>query len=52
LPASQREAVQHLGIQEQSLAEAAAATGRTTGALKVNLHRALKTLRSQLSGKD
>jgi RNA polymerase sigma-70 factor (ECF subfamily) len=52
LPASQREAVQHLAIQEQSLAEAAAATGRTTGALKVNLHRALKTLRSQLSGKD
>ena len=52
LPASQREAVQHLAIQEQSLAEAAAATGRTTGALKVNLHRALKTLRNQLRGKD
>ena len=52
LPAGQREAVQHLAIQEQSLAEAAAATGRTTGALKVNLHRALKTLRSRLREKD
>jgi RNA polymerase sigma-70 factor (ECF subfamily) len=52
LPASQREAVQHLAVQEQSLAEAAAATGRTTGALKVNLHRALKTLRAQLRGKE
>jgi RNA polymerase sigma factor (sigma-70 family) len=52
LPASQREAVQHLAIQEQSLAEAAAATGRATGALKVNLHRALKTLRNLLRRKD
>jgi RNA polymerase sigma-70 factor (ECF subfamily) len=52
LPASQREAVQHLALREQSLAEAAAATGRTPGALKVNLYRALKTLRAQLGGKD
>lgn len=52
LPASQREAVQHLALQEQSLADAAVATGRTRGALKVNLHRALKTLRAQLSGQD
>jgi RNA polymerase sigma-70 factor (ECF subfamily) len=52
LPASQREAVQHLALRGQSLAEAAAATGRTPGALKVNLHRALKTLRAQLGGKD
>jgi RNA polymerase sigma factor (sigma-70 family) len=48
LPERQREAVQHLVLQERSLAETAAATGRTTGALKVNLHRALKTLRSRL----
>lgn len=52
LPAGQREAVQRLALQEESLAYAAAATGRTTGALKVNLHRALKTLRAQLRGKD
>jgi RNA polymerase sigma factor (sigma-70 family) len=52
LPSGQREAVQRLAIQEQSLAEVAADTGRSTGALKVNLHRALKTLRGQLRGKD
>ena len=31
-------------------AEAAALTGRSTGALKVNLHRALKALRGRLHG--
>lgn len=44
----QREAVQALVLEEQSLAEAAAATRRTKGALKVNLHRALKALRERL----
>jgi RNA polymerase sigma factor (sigma-70 family) len=52
LPAGQREAVQRLALREESLAYAAAATGRSTGALKVNLHRALKTLRARLRGKD
>ena len=50
LSASQREAVEHLALREQSLAEAALATGKTTGALKVNLHRALKALRRRLGG--
>ena len=48
LPARQREAVQYLVLQERSLAETAAATGRSTGSLKVNLHRALKSLRARL----
>jgi RNA polymerase sigma-70 factor (ECF subfamily) len=48
LTAGQREAVEHLALREQSLAEASAETGKTTGALKVNLHRALKTLRGRL----
>ena len=39
------EAVEALVLEEQSLAEAAAVTRRSKGALKVNLHRALKTLR-------
>jgi RNA polymerase sigma factor (sigma-70 family) len=52
LPAGQREALQHLAFQQQSLAEAAAVTGRTTGALKVNLHRALKALRARLGGEN
>jgi RNA polymerase sigma factor (sigma-70 family) len=47
LPAGQREAVRHLVLEEQSLAAAAAATGKTKVALKVNLHRALKTLRAR-----
>jgi len=50
LPSSQREAVEHLALRELSLDEAAALTGRTKGALKVNLHRALKTLRTRLGG--
>jgi len=48
LPPRQREAVQNLVMQERSLAEASAATGRTQGSLKVNLHRALKNLRARL----
>ncbi|WP_237561532.1 RNA polymerase sigma factor [Frateuria defendens] len=50
LPPGQREAVEQLGLKERSLAEAAAHTGRSAGALKVNLHRALKALRGRLHG--
>lgn len=50
LPPGQREAVEQLALKEQSLAEAAQATGRTAGALKVNLHRALKALRDRIQG--
>jgi RNA polymerase sigma factor (sigma-70 family) len=45
LPRRQREAVQHLVLEDRSLAETAVVTGRSSGSLKVNLHRALKTLR-------
>jgi RNA polymerase sigma factor (sigma-70 family) len=48
LTESQREAIEHLALRELSLDEAAAATGRSKGALKVNLHRALKSLRARL----
>lgn len=50
LPPRQREAVEQLGLAERSLAEAAAHTGHNAGALKVNLHRALKSLRERLHG--
>jgi RNA polymerase sigma factor (sigma-70 family) len=50
LPPGQREAVEQMGLKERTLAEAAERTGRNTGALKVNLHRALKTLRDRLTG--
>ncbi len=46
LPARQRQALQALKLQELSLAEAAAASGQSVAALKVNAHRALKALRS------
>ena len=52
LPAKQREAVDHYARPEHSRAAAAAETGRTTGSLRVNWHRALKTLRAHLGGKD
>ncbi|MEO5829651.1 MAG: sigma-70 family RNA polymerase sigma factor [Rhodanobacter sp.] len=50
LPPGQREAVEQLGLRERSLSEAAELTGRNTGALKVNLHRALKALRERFHG--
>lgn len=50
LPPRQREAVEQLGLAERSLAEAAVRTGSSAGALKVNLHRALKSLRERLHG--
>lgn len=49
LPEGQRQAVEQLGLRERSLTEAAAITGRSTGAIKVNLHRALKALRTALA---
>lgn len=50
LPPGQREAIEELGLKEHTLAEAALKTGRQTGALKVNLHRAMKALRSRFHG--
>jgi RNA polymerase sigma factor (sigma-70 family) len=52
LPERQREAVQVLVLQEQSLADAAIVTRRNKGALKVNLHRGLKALRGMFAEKD
>ncbi len=52
LPARQREAVQYLVLEEQSLADAAALTRRSKGSLKVNLHRALKALRGRIERED
>ena len=52
LPDRQREAMEHLARQEFTLAEAAARTGRTAGALKVSLHRALASLRVTLAKED
>lgn len=50
LPEGQREAVQLLKIQELSLVEASAVSGKSISALKVNVHRAIKALRAQLKG--
>jgi RNA polymerase sigma factor (sigma-70 family) len=52
LPTRQREAVQHLVLEERSLADAAALTQRTKGSLKVNLHRALKALRGRMESRE
>lgn len=48
LPQGQREAIELLRLRELSLAEAAQLTGRSVAALKVNMHRALQSLRRQL----
>lgn len=52
LPPGQREAVEQLGLRERSLRDVATSTGRRTGALKVNLHRALQTLRERFRGES
>ncbi len=49
LSPGQREAVERLAIREQSLAEASVESGRSVGALKVNLHRAIRALRVKLA---
>lgn len=48
LPRGQREAVTLLKLREMSLKEAAAITGMSIGALKVAVHRAVRTLRTLL----
>ena len=49
LSEGQRQAVERLALGEQSLEQAAAETGRNKGALKVNLHRAIRALRLRLT---
>lgn len=48
LPEGQREAVRTLALEENSLEDASKATGRTKTALKVNLHRAIRSLRVRM----
>jgi len=43
----QREAIEALALEENSVEDASKRTGRTKSALKVNLHRAIKTLRAR-----
>jgi RNA polymerase sigma factor (sigma-70 family) len=45
LPRKQRKAVELVKIRGLSVAEAAVASGQSAGAIKVNVHRALKALR-------
>lgn len=52
LPRRQREAVRHLMLDEKTLDDATALTGRSKGSLKVNLHRALKALRLRMDRGD
>lgn len=48
LPEPQRQAIELLKLRELSLSEASRLTGRSIAALKVNTHRAIKTLRRHL----
>lgn len=50
LPSDQREAIRMLKLNEMSLKEAAAASGRSITALKVATHRAVRNLRRMLKG--
>jgi RNA polymerase sigma-70 factor (ECF subfamily) len=51
LTGGQREAVELLKLQGLSLHEAAAITGKSVAALKINVHRGLKALRRKLTAK-
>jgi RNA polymerase sigma-70 factor (ECF subfamily) len=46
LPPRQRQALEALKLKGLSLKEAAAVSGQSVGALKVNTHRAIKALRA------
>lgn len=52
LPRRQREAVHYLMLEERSLDDTAAMTGRSKGSLKVSLHRALNALRARMDRGD
>ncbi|HEY9163234.1 MAG TPA: sigma-70 family RNA polymerase sigma factor [Magnetovibrio sp.] len=49
LPSGQRQAVELLKLKELSLKEASAASGMSIAALKVAMHRALKSLRADMT---
>lgn len=49
LPGGQRHAVDLLKLRELSLSEASAVSGMTVGALKVAVHRGIRTLRMKLT---
>ncbi len=52
LPARQRQALETTKLQELSLTEASKVSGQSEAALKVNVHRALKTLRALVSRRE
>ncbi len=49
LPRGQKEAIELVKIREMTLAEASLASGQSIAALKVNIHRAMKKMRLNLS---
>lgn len=51
LPDRQRQALELVKVKEMSLAEAALASGQSVGALKVNVHRAIKALRLRMGAR-
>jgi len=51
LPAGQRTAVELLKLREMSLKEASETSGMSVAALKVAMHRALKSLRAEMAPK-
>jgi RNA polymerase sigma-70 factor (ECF subfamily) len=48
LPPSQRQAIEMVKLHELTFAEASARSGHSVSALKVSVHRAIKTLRAHL----
>lgn len=52
LPAGQREAIRLLKIEEKSLKQASVESGMSVAALKVSVHRAVKTLRILIDRKN
>ena len=52
LPVRQRVALEALKLKEMSLLEASATSGQSVSALKVNVHRALKSLRALVRDRE
>ncbi len=52
LPARQRDAIEHIALRGHSIASAAQVTGHSMGSIRVNWHRAIKSLQSQIRARE
>ena len=52
LPEAKRQLVRDVKLEGRSIAETAASTGKSKGAVKLTLHRALKVMIDEIGSRD